>query len=266
MNAVIDSVFCAATDLPAACLPYERLGLPPRAVSRDQRTLTVGAGERAVQVHFVSGAGSVPVLHPAVVRARLCQSAFFAVGLRTADLAGEITRLMSRQVPVVFLGSPFLRAAWLPIQDQAGTDLVLLAASLDHSPAANTFPLRRLDHLAAVTKDLDAKTRYWTDVLGIAPAGEVVTPTLVIRQFRLGDAVLELLGPASADSPIHQRAPGLISMASWQVDDLAQTAALARNAGFTPSDPAPGPLPGTRISTIPGTELSGVNMQLLEYV
>jgi hypothetical protein len=96
--------------------------------------------------------------------------------------------------------------------------------------------------------------------------GEVRTPTLIIRQFLMGNAVLELLGAASAESPIHQRKPGLVSMASWEVvANLDEAVALARQAGFTVPDPAPGPLPGTRITTIPGAELAGVNMQLLQY-
>jgi len=94
---------------------------------------------------------------------------------------------------------------------------------------------------------------------------EVVTPTLVIRQLRIGDAVLELLGPGSPDSPIWKRAPGLVSMVSWEVADLEAAVQHARAAGFTVPDPAAGLLPGTRITTVPGAELAGVNMQLLEY-
>jgi hypothetical protein len=93
----------------------------------------------------------------------------------------------------------------------------------------------------------------------------VRTPTLIIRQLRIGDAILELLAPASADSPLHQRRPGLVSMASWEVKDLQAAVAAARAAAFTAPDAAPGPLPGTRISTIPGSELASVNMQLLQY-
>jgi len=125
--------------------------------------------------------------------------------------------------------------------------------------------LKRLDHLAAVTPDLEAKTRFWLDVLAVPVAREVVTPTLVIRQLRIGDAVLELLGPGSPDSPIWKRAPGLVSMVSWEVADLEEAVRHARAAGFTVPDPAAGPLPGTRITTVPGTELAGVNLQLLEY-
>ena len=166
--------------------------------------------------------------------------------------------------------------AWLPLHEQAGTDLVLVrhgqtpeqrqAAATAHGLLAHSFPLKRLDHLAIVTHDLEAKTRFWAEVLGVPVAGEVTTPTMVIRQLRIGDAVLELLGAASPDSPLRQRPPGLVGMASWEVDDLDVAVRQARGAGFTVPDPAPGPLPGTRIATIPGSELAGINMQLLEYV
>lgn len=128
------------------------------------------------------------------------------------------------------------------------------------------FPLKRLDHLAAVAPDLETATRYWTDVLGVPVAGEVVSPTTIIRQFRIGDAILELLGPATLDSPLRSRPPGLISMAAFEVPDLDAAVAQARAAGFSVPDPTAGALPGTRTATIPAAALSGMAMQLLEYV
>jgi hypothetical protein len=115
-----------------------------------------------------------------------------------------------------------------------------------------------------VAHDLAAKTTFWTDTLGVPIAGEITTPQMTIRQLRFGDAVLELLGPRSADSPLWKRPAGLVSMASWEVGELDVAVTQARGAGFMISEPAPGPLPGTRIATIPGAELAGVNMQLLE--
>jgi hypothetical protein len=55
-------------------------------------------------------------------------------------------------------------------------------------------------------------------------------------------------------------------MVAWEVDDLDAAVSLARDRGFTPSDPTLGILPGTRTATIPAAELAGVGMQLLEYV
>jgi hypothetical protein len=49
------------------------------------------------------------------------------------------------------------------------------------------------------------------------------------------------------------------------VPDLDAAVRQARAAGFTAPDPAPGVLPGTRVATIRGPELAGVNLQLLQY-
>jgi hypothetical protein len=89
---------------------------------------------------------------------------------------------------------------------------------------------------------------------------------MIIRQLKIGDAILELLGPESPESPLASRPPGLASMVAWEVADLDAAVTLARDRGFTPSDPAPGILPRTRVATIPAPELAGVGMQLLEYV
>lgn len=166
--------------------------------------------------------------------------------------------------------------AWLPLHGQAGTDLVLVrhARSVQERHAAaeqagllgHALRLKRLDHLAAVAHDLEAKTRVWADILGVPVAGEVTTPAMMIRQLRIGDALLELLGPASPDSPLWKRPPGLVSMAAWEVSKLEEAVEQARQSGFAVPDAAAGVLPGTRTATIPGAELAGVNLQLLEYV
>jgi catechol 2,3-dioxygenase-like lactoylglutathione lyase family enzyme len=152
---------------------------------------------------------------------------------------------------------------WLPI---SGADLVLSDRPPNSAGVGHAFPLKRLDHLAAVAHDLDAKCRFWEDVLGVPVTGEVRTPMMVIRQLKIGDAIFELLGPSGPDSPIHRRPAGLVSMAAWEVDDLPAAVARARAAGFTVPDPAAGVLPRTRTATIPASELGGVAMQLLQYI
>jgi catechol 2,3-dioxygenase-like lactoylglutathione lyase family enzyme len=131
----------------------------------------------------------------------------------------------------------------------------------DHS-----FPLKRLDHLAAMAPRLEETTAAWREALGVAVTGEVRGPGMIIKQLKIGDATLELLGPDSPESPMASRPPGLASMCAWEVPDLDDAVALARERGFTPSDPRNGILPGTRVSTIPAAELANVGMQLLEYV
>lgn len=264
MKAFLDSIYLACTDLNAG-EAYERLGLTLTPPSDGRRLLHVGLGPQRFQLHLLAAAP--PPLEAARAAALARGGGLFAVGLRVADLAAEVARLRGRGVVVHEGPAAAGRLAYLPIQAQAGTDLVLIedGPALAGAPV-HPFPLTRLDHLAAVAHDLDTKCTFWGEVLGIPVAGEVRTPTLLIRQLRLGDGVLELLGAASADSPIRQRPAGLISMASWQVVDLDAAVAQARAAGFTASDPAPGPLPATRISILPGAELAGVNLQLLQYV
>ncbi|MFO0866841.1 MAG: VOC family protein [Gemmataceae bacterium] len=157
-------------------------------------------------------------------------------------------------------------AVLLPIEESAGAHLVLVSEGRKSAEQMHPFPLRRLDHLAIVTHDLEARCRYWERDLATPITGEVVTPTMVIRQIRVGDAVIELLGPVGADSPLWKRIPGLISMASWEVANVDAAVAQARAAGFDVADAALGVLPGTRIATVPGTALAGINMQLLQYV
>ena len=276
---------------PGIAAAHERLGLRVGPQTRlidaslTHRTLSVGGAGNLFQVEFLSVDPMNLPMTP--LATRLSEAVFeggglFAVALRVADLGAALKELAGRGVVPRSQGE--LReggkavggVALLGEQERAGTNLLLVqhAQAARHRHAAlhkagllaHDFPLRRLDHLAVITRDLEAQTRFWADVLGVPPAGEVRTPTLVIRQLRVGDAVLELLGPASADSPLRQRPPGLISMASWEVADLDAAAEQARHAGFTVSDPAPGALPRSRTATIPGAELGGLTMQLLQYV
>jgi catechol 2,3-dioxygenase-like lactoylglutathione lyase family enzyme len=202
--------------------------------------------------------------------------------LRTSDLPATLGELARRGVSAVAQavrnsdGEKLCDFALLPDLPDAATRLGVIhyarsqaerhARFLETGALAHDLPLKRLDHLAAVAPDLDRSTRFWTDVLGVPLAGEVTTPTTVIRQHRLGDAVFELLGPAGPDSPIRQRAPGLASMCSFEVDDLPAVVEQLRASGFTLPDAAPGSLPGTRTSTVPREQTGGLNLQLLQYV
>ena len=268
----LDSVFLAVADLETAGQPYGRLGMRLSPAQAGRRSLSVGQAHNRFAVHFIVVPGSPPLLAESWQRAQATDRGLFAVALRVADLDLTLAALAARGVQSAARTG---LEAWLSLQDQAGTDLVLVpqarspqerhTEAVQESLLGHSFPLKRLDHLAVVAHDLEGKTRFWTEVLGVPVAGEVVTPTMVIRQLKIGDAVLELLGPASPDSPLQQRPPGLVSMVSWEVEDLAEAVRQARAGGFTAPETVQGVLPGTRTATIPGTELVGVNMQLLEY-
>jgi catechol 2,3-dioxygenase-like lactoylglutathione lyase family enzyme len=237
---------------------YERLGVRARSFEEGPPTFHVGQGDSAVGLMLADYKSGVPARIPIPVRPGL-----FAVGMRVADVQAAVTQLHNGNVPTV----SYQHAEWLVDEDRTGTTMVVNPGTWnrDFDPG-HTFPLRRLDHLAAVAHDLDKQCRFWDDVLGVPVFGEVRTPTMIIRQLKIGDAIFELLGPAGPDSPLHKRPAGLVSMAAWEVDDLPAAVAQARAAGFTVPDPAVGVLPGTHTATIPATELGGVAMQLLQYV
>jgi catechol 2,3-dioxygenase-like lactoylglutathione lyase family enzyme len=273
----IDRVLLPVAELSTASAPFARLGLfmgasvPHPSYDAHGLSWSVGEGASRFSVELIDpdeGPTEGITLADELRRAVEAKRGLFAVVLRVPDLGPVQAELAAkgllRSSEAVGGGELY----WLPVEAQAGVNLALAHAEGPAGPPGgkNTFPLKRLDHLAAVAPDLDEKTRFWTDVLGVPLAGEVRTPTMLIRQFRIGDAVLELLAAASADSPFHQRPPGPVSLVSVEVPDLAAAVGQARAAGFTVTDPAPGPLPGTHIATIPPAELSGLALQLLQYV
>ncbi|MFN0146287.1 MAG: hypothetical protein ACKVT1_07240, partial [Dehalococcoidia bacterium] len=95
--------------------------------------------------------------------------------------------------------------------------------------------------------------------------GEVRGRGMVIRQLKIGDAIVELLGPDSPESPLASRPAGLISMAAFEVANLDAAVEIARARGFTAADGAPGVLPRSRTSTISPDQLSGLALQLIEF-
>ncbi len=140
------------------------------------------------------------------------------------------------------------------------------AAREQRGAFTHEFALCRLDHLAVIAPRLDETAAAWEKLAGVPVFGEVRGRGMLIKQLKIGDAIVELLGPDSPESPLASRPPGLISMAAFEVEDLEAAVASARARGFTLGDPAPGVLPGTRTATIPGDQLSGLGLQILEYV
>lgn len=288
----IDHVVVPVPDLEGAAAAYERLGMnltsPTRhtGLGTENRAFFVGAS--AKQSFYLELLG----IHDrrealAAGRSRYVESldrggGLARVMLGVKGIASEVDRLQQQGV------NTSIEQVWsgerqicdvAPLESIAA-DLSVMAglvqyvegdrASYERRKASgrfeHRFPLKRVDHLAAIAPDLEASCRSWSEALGVPVHGEVRGPGVIIRQLKMGDAMLELLGPDGPESRLHGRPPGLASMVAWEVDDLDAAVALARERGFTPNDPAPGILPGTRVATIPAQELAGVGMQLLEYV
>lgn len=286
----IDHVILPVTSLDEAGAAFERLGLtltPPthhRGRGTVNRAFFVGEGAAEFYVELIAIADREEarrVRGPAFLDAFAPPRGLSAVALAVDDLPATLAMLADRgpatTVERVYAddGRLICDVAVLDVGTEALVDLRLVQYPEEsaqrqarHAAAglfAHRFLLGRLDHLAVVAPEA-AVLDYWPRVLGIPITGEVRTPQMVIHQLQIGGAILELIDGASPDSPIRARPPGLISMAAFEVDDLDAAVAMARAAGFTPSEPATGVLPGTRTATIAAGELAGLAMQLLQYV
>jgi catechol 2,3-dioxygenase-like lactoylglutathione lyase family enzyme len=259
--------------------PWERLGFRLTPVQRqaripvEYRLLVLGEAERPFRIEFTTHLESpvqTPQMGTLVLQVAALDPALAALKAHGLSLSDTVTT----QDPQT--GQP--RARWARLEDTTRTIVPLVIMECIEAPAetfrryaadgytAHRLAIRRLDHLAAITPDLAAATAFWTEVLGVSLAGTIQTPVMRIHPLRIGDANLELIGPANAESPLAQRPPGLTPMIAVEVPDLVQAIAEARAAGFTLSDPTTGVLPGTRTATISADQLAGLGLQLLEYV
>jgi catechol 2,3-dioxygenase-like lactoylglutathione lyase family enzyme len=242
----IERFVVAVPEVDVAYGAVSRLGLAATAPSapdgdgRDRSVFSVGAGDQVVRVELVTAAEG-----DRHEDADPCTLAF-----ATDDLARAEEQLAVRPEAT----------------DVSGCRFVLVAPASSRTPAPNDFPVRRIDHLAILPADLDAATRYWVEVLGVPMHAQIDTATLVIRQMKVGDVIVELLAPAGPESHLTGMAPGTRPMIACEVDDVAACVGLARERGFTIPDPAPGFLPGTLTATIAATEVGGFAIQLLQYV
>jgi catechol 2,3-dioxygenase-like lactoylglutathione lyase family enzyme len=287
----IDHVVAPVADLESAAAAYERLGLSLTSPTRhtglgtENRVFFVGATAKQsfyLELLAIRDRGEALAAGRSHYVESLDRGGGLArVMLAVKSIASEVDLLQQRGI------STAIEEVWTGerkicdvapldgIAEMAVTAGLVQYVESDHDAherrrAAgrfeHRFPLKRLDHLAAIAPDIEGSCRFWSETLGVPVHGEVRGRGMLIRQLKMGDAILELLGPETPDSPLASRPAGLASMVAWEVDDLDGAVALARERGFTPSEPANGILPRTRVATIPAAELAGVGMQLLEYV
>jgi methylmalonyl-CoA epimerase len=101
-----------------------------------------------------------------------------------------------------------------------------------------------IDHVAIVVENLEATLGFYTGVLGF----EQVYRELIADQgveavgLRTGDAIIELLRPLDADSPVARfrgDAPSKLHHTAYRVPDLAAELARLRDEGIRLIDQAP---------------------------
>lgn len=283
-----DHVVAPVSSLADAAAPYEKLGLAltPRAAHRDigteNQAFFVGSGnDFYVELLGIRDREEAEHAGRTLYLERM-DGGIARLMLEVTDVRGVVATLAKRGVTTkvgeVIGGDGRKICDVAPIDGVEALGFALGLVQYGESPAdrhsrraaAGRFdhrlPLKRLDHLAAVTPDLEAATRFWTDVLEVPVFGEVRGPGMIIRQMKVGDAIFELLGPDGPESRLHSRPAGIASMCAFEVPDVDAAVAAVRELGFSPNDPAKGILPGTRVATIPASEMSGVGMQLLQYV
>ena len=285
----MDHAVVAVASTDEAASPYERLGLrvsePFRHEGFGCESRTILVGPTAQQAFYVElfgifdperarAAGRGPYLDAIARGGGLTRVMLKVNGLRalvsdlqlhgvTADIE-EVSFSGRKSSDIAILGALPQTAIDAGLFESVSSTETMFERRAATGQLEHAFPLKRVDHLAATTDDLETATEFWSGALGVPVHGEVRAPGILIRQFRIGDSILELI--ARAGSNQSQAKPGLISMVAWEVPDLDNAVALARERGFSPSEPANGILPGTRTATIPAHELSGLAMQLLEYV
>src|SRR5262245_28056621 len=124
----IDSVLLAGSDLDA-CGPYERLGLKLSPARDGRRSLLVGGPGDLFAVHFLAAASAGGPLALPSREAIASSRPLFAVALRVADLDAALGELEAKATQATRFRDGDADAAWLPLNEKAGTDVVLVRHS-----------------------------------------------------------------------------------------------------------------------------------------
>jgi len=97
-------------------------------------------------------------------------------------------------------------------------------------------------HLGIAVTDLDAALSFYADVLGVSCRGPEYVDGARIVHLDFGESEVELLEPATPDSPIGRfiakRGPG-IHHVCYRVPDLDAALTACRQAGYTLIDDLP---------------------------
>jgi methylmalonyl-CoA/ethylmalonyl-CoA epimerase len=128
-----------------------------------------------------------------------------------------------------------------------------------------------LDHLGIATPDLEIGSAPYM-ALGLVPDGPdemVESQQVMVRAFRAGESLIELLAPTAPDSPIasflEKRGPGL-HHAAFRVVDLEAEMIRLQGLGATLLNPEPRPgRAGTRVAFLHPRWGAGVLIELCEH-
>ncbi|MCE2940661.1 MAG: methylmalonyl-CoA epimerase [Gemmatimonadota bacterium] len=127
----------------------------------------------------------------------------------------------------------------------------------------------RIAHIGIAVRDLDAILPFYRDLLGMPEVPLADADGARIEAVGAGESLVELLEPASDESPIAKflakRGPG-IHHVCFAVDDLEGTLARAKAAGVKLIDEVPRMgAEGKRIAFLHPSSTAGVLVELTEH-
>lgn len=125
-----------------------------------------------------------------------------------------------------------------------------------------------ISHIGVAVKDIAQAVAFYRDVLGVEPAPGETADGARIVSLPLGAAAVELLEPASPDSPVARflarRGPGIHHIC-FKVPDLDAALARCRAHGYRLVDEQPRPgAGGRRVAFVHPTSTSGILLELSE--
>ena len=126
----------------------------------------------------------------------------------------------------------------------------------------------RVAHIGVAVHSVDALIPFYRDVLGMDPVPLADADGARIAGLAAGEALVELLEPAKADSPIGKfiarRGPGIHHIC-FAVDDLAAALGRCRAAGIRLIDEVPRVgAEGKQIAFLHPSSTGGVLIELTE--
>lgn len=137
--------------------------------------------------------------------------------------------------------------------------------------AAHVSAEKGFDHLAVSVANLEQAAQTWHDVVGLSVANEIRVQGagMVIAQMPAGQCTIELLAPASEDSPmaarIAEQGERAASMVAIEVDDIEAEIARYRASGIELPNASPGALPNSLRTSISAEQTFGLSIQLIAF-
>lgn len=189
---------------------------------------------------------------------------------RTDDIAAELQRLEAQGVALIDETPREGLAGLVAFIHPKAVHGVLI--ELAQPPAdAHVSAEKGFDHLAVSVANLEQAAQTWHNVVGLSVANEIRVQGagMVIGQMPAGQCTIELLAPASEDSPmaarIAEQGERAASMVAIEVDDIEAEIAHYRAAGIDVSDANAGVLPDSLTATISAKQAFGLGIQLISF-